>query len=68
MAHGAATWAIFQAAGAVWISLESKPVFPLLPKQDYHSRYFPTLVLTRHELIPMFLPQVQNLLHFWYNS
>ena len=64
----AATWAIVQAAGAVWIPLEPKPIFPLLAEQDYHSRCFPTLVVTRNELVPMFRPQVQKLLHCWQNS
>lgn len=64
----AATWVIVQAAGAVWIPLESQSIFPLLPQQDYHSRCFPTLIVSSNELVPMFLPQVQKLLNFWQNN
>ena len=61
----AATWVIVQAAGAVWISLESQPIFPLMSEKNYHSRCFPTLVMAKNELIPIFRPQIEELLNLW---
>lgn len=45
---------IVQAAGAVWLPLESESIFPLQVGQDYGSRPFPTLVASSSELIPVF--------------
>ncbi len=56
----AAVWAIVQAAGAVWIPLQTEPLFPLSPGQDYGDRPFPTLVVSHADLIPAFLPLVQR--------
>jgi myo-inositol-1(or 4)-monophosphatase len=56
----AAAWAIVQAAGAVWVPLESKPIFPLEVGQDYGDRPLPTLVVSRPELVPVFEPLVRS--------
>lgn len=55
----AAAWVIVQAAGGSWVSLKSEP-FPLLPGEDYSDRSFPTLVVSRPELIPVFAPFVER--------
>ena len=57
----AAVWAIVQAAGGAWVPLQSEPVFPLQVGQDYGDRPYPTLVVSRAELIPQFLPLVEFL-------
>ncbi|MBW4668598.1 MAG: inositol monophosphatase family protein [Cyanomargarita calcarea GSE-NOS-MK-12-04C] len=49
----AAAWLIVQAAGGTWLSLKSEP-FPLTPGLDYSDRSFPTLVVSRPELVPVF--------------
>ncbi|MBD1862075.1 MULTISPECIES: inositol monophosphatase family protein [Trichocoleus] len=54
----AAVWAIAQAGGASWVPLESEPIFPLRVGQDYGERSFPTLVVSRGELVPFFRPYV----------
>ncbi|MDJ0618501.1 MAG: inositol monophosphatase family protein [Calothrix sp. MO_192.B10] len=51
----AASWPIVQAAGGVWVSLGSEP-FPLSPKTDYSDRSFPSLIVSRKELLPTFTP------------
>jgi len=56
----AGVWVIVQAAGGAWVSLESKPVFPLLAGEDYGDRSYPTLVVSRSELVPVFQPFVQS--------
>jgi myo-inositol-1(or 4)-monophosphatase len=55
----AAVWAIVQAAGAVWYPLESTPIFPLEVGKDYGTRSYPTLVVSRQELIEVFEPLVR---------
>lgn len=57
----AAVWAIVQAAGGVWYPLEPNPIFPLQPGQDYGKRSYPTLIVSRSDLISTFLPFVQFL-------
>jgi myo-inositol-1(or 4)-monophosphatase len=52
----AAVWVIVQAAGASWVSLEPTPIFPLQAEQDYSHRPYPTLVVSRPDLIPIFKP------------
>ncbi|WP_250122992.1 inositol monophosphatase family protein [Chroococcidiopsis sp. CCMEE 29] len=52
----AAAWAIVQAAGGTWVSLKSEPVFPLVPGTDYGDRPYPTLAVSRSELVPVFQP------------
>jgi myo-inositol-1(or 4)-monophosphatase len=56
----AAAWVILQAAGGTWLSLDSEPVFPLVPKEDYSARSFPTLVLSRGELVSVFAPYLKS--------
>lgn len=56
----AAVWAIVQAAGGTWESLESEPIFPLQVGQDYSRRSYPTLVTSRSELVSLFKPLVQS--------
>ncbi len=55
----AGAWVIVQAAGGSWRSLKSEP-FPLIPQQDYTTRSFPTLVVSRRELLPVFAPFVER--------
>ncbi|CAN1209997.1 inositol monophosphatase family protein [Tumidithrix helvetica PCC 7403] len=55
----AAAWPILQAAGAIWISLESQPIFPLEPGKNYSDRNFPTLVVSHTELLAVFQPLVK---------
>ncbi len=55
----AAAWVIVQAAGGTWSSLKSEP-FPLSPGEDYSDRSFPSLVLSRSELIPVFTPFLEK--------
>lgn len=57
----AAVWAIVQAAGGVWYPLQPDPIFPLQAGQNYGKRSYPTLVTSRAELLPVFLPWVQFL-------
>ncbi len=57
----AGAWAIVQAAGGSWVFLDSDPVFPLIPGKDYGDRSFPTLVVSRPELVPVFQPFLQAL-------
>jgi myo-inositol-1(or 4)-monophosphatase len=56
----AAAWAILQAAGGSWVSLQSEPMFPLLPGKDYGDRSFPTLVVSRSNLISVFQPFLKS--------
>lgn len=55
----AGAWVIVQAAGGAWVPLHSEPVFPLSPGQDYSSCSYPTLVVSRSELVPVFQPLVR---------
>lgn len=52
----AGAWVIVQASGAVWVALDSEPIFPLSVGQDYGKRKFPTLVTARPELVSVFQP------------
>ncbi|MBD2517438.1 inositol monophosphatase [Nostoc sp. FACHB-973] len=55
----AGAWVIVQAAGGVWSSLNSEP-FPLSAGEDYSDRSFPTLVVSRPELVPIFKPFLEG--------
>ncbi|MEB3356076.1 MAG: inositol monophosphatase family protein [Synechococcales bacterium] len=55
----AAVWAIAHAAGAVWVPLDDPKIFPLQPGKDYSQQAFPTLIVSRGELLPIFRPRVQ---------
>ncbi|MBW4658623.1 MAG: inositol monophosphatase family protein [Drouetiella hepatica Uher 2000/2452] len=57
----AAVWAIVKAAGGSWVSLDPEPIFPLQDGQNYGSRAYPTLVVSRAELVPIFQPIVRFL-------
>lgn len=57
----AAVWAIVQAAGGVLVPLQEESVFPLKEGEDYSDRSFPTLVVSRAELLTVFQPLVQFL-------
>jgi myo-inositol-1(or 4)-monophosphatase len=57
----AAAWPIVQAAGGVWISLDSESIFPLQVGENYRDRAYPTLVVSQPELVPIFQPLVQSL-------
>ena len=51
----AASWVIVRDAGGTWVSLGSEP-FPLSTGIDYSDRSFPSLIISRKELIPVFTP------------
>jgi len=55
----AAVWAILQAAGGIFYSLEEVPIFPLQVGENYKNRPFPCLTASRKELITVFLPLVK---------
>lgn len=57
----AGAWVIVQAAGGVWVSLKSESVFPLAIGQDYGNLPYPTLVVSRSELVSVFEPFVSEL-------
>ncbi len=57
-----AVWVILQAAGAVWVSLLSKPTFPLEAGKDYGSYALPTLVVSRPELVSVFEPLMEPIM------
>ncbi|NJN57646.1 MAG: hypothetical protein HC879_09165, partial [Leptolyngbyaceae cyanobacterium SL_5_9] len=54
-----AVWAITQAAGATWVALDDQQIFPLEVGKDYGDRSYPTLVVSRADLLPVFKPLVQ---------
>ncbi|OCQ99915.1 inositol monophosphatase [Nostoc sp. MBR 210] len=56
----AGAWVIVQAAGGSWKSLKSE-TFPLIAGEDYSDRSYPTLVLSRLELAPVFEPFLKEL-------
>lgn len=56
----AAVWAIVQASGGVWVSLHSEPVFPLADGEEYGDRSYPTLAVSRPELVSVFQPFMQG--------
>lgn len=57
----AAVWVIVQAAGCTWHSLKPQPIFPLTPGKDYGDFSFPTLLVSRPELLPTFQPFVDSM-------
>ena len=56
----AGSWVIIKAAGGVWVPLESEAIFPLEVGKNYGSRSYPTLVVSREELMSVFLPLVES--------
>ena len=57
----AGAWVIIQAAGGTWVPLHSEPLFPLTTGQNYGDRPYPTLVVSRPELVPVFQPLVRSI-------
>lgn len=57
----AAVWAIVRAAGGVWIPLNGVEPFPLEVGHDYSKTAYPTLVVSRPEVVSVFQPRVQFL-------
>jgi myo-inositol-1(or 4)-monophosphatase len=57
----AAVLPIIQAAGGVWIFLNSEHGFPLQPGRDYSHYSFPSLVVARTQLGEAFQPLVASL-------
>jgi myo-inositol-1(or 4)-monophosphatase len=57
----AAVWPIVQAAGGVFVTLGKDAPFPLQEGEDYGDRSYPTLVVSRPELVPTFKPLVEFL-------
>ncbi|NES18986.1 MAG: inositol monophosphatase [Symploca sp. SIO3E6] len=55
----AGAWVIVQAAGAVWVPLNSESIFPLKVGIDYGDRTFPTLVAAYPELVGVFKPFIK---------
>ncbi len=55
----AAVWAIIQAAGGTFVSLDSESIFPLQVGENYGNRSFPSLVVSRQELVSVFKPLVK---------
>ncbi|MEB3295895.1 MAG: inositol monophosphatase family protein [Synechococcales bacterium] len=56
----AATYAIAQAAGVIWQPLQPDPIFPLTAGENYGTRSYPTLVVSRPDFLPVFQPLVQQ--------
>ncbi len=54
----AAVWPIVHAAGGVWVPLNATTVFPLQPGVNYGDRPYPTLVVSRPDLVSRFQPLV----------
>lgn len=57
----AGVWPIIHAAGAVSVSLNSEPVFPLEVGQNYGSRSYPTLMMSQPEFVTAFQPLVESI-------
>ncbi|OWY66630.1 inositol monophosphatase [cyanobacterium TDX16] len=57
----AGAWVILHAAGGTWVELRSQSIFPLLPGKDYSNISFPSLVVSRRELISVFQPFLESL-------
>jgi myo-inositol-1(or 4)-monophosphatase len=57
----AAVWPIVQAAGGAWSALNGDRLFPLSVGQDYGTKPYPTLVVAREALLPVFGPLVAEI-------
>lgn len=55
----AAVWTIVQAAGGVWVPLTGESPFPLQVGKNYVAQSFPTLVVSRPDLVDQFYPLVE---------
>lgn len=60
----AAVWVILKAAGAQWIYLDKKEIFPLQTGVNYGNISMPTLVVSQENLVSLFYPLVEFLGHF----
>jgi len=56
----AAVWVIVKAAGGIWVPLDDRSPFPLYSGENYHDLSFPTLIVSRQELVDVFQPLVQS--------
>ena len=56
----AAVWAIVQASGAVWISLNNERIFPLVPGRDDRQKPYPTLTVSSPDWVETFQPWVSS--------
>ncbi|NEO84133.1 MAG: inositol monophosphatase [Spirulina sp. SIO3F2] len=54
----AAVWAIVQAAGGTFATLETQSVFPLVVGENYGDRPFPSLILSQANWLSQFRPLV----------
>jgi myo-inositol-1(or 4)-monophosphatase len=54
----AAVWVILQAAGGIFVDLNPESTFPLQVGHNYGSLSFPSLVVSRPELVSVFKPLV----------
>ncbi len=57
----AAVWAIAQAAGAVWVDLQTESVFPLRSGVNYGKKSFPTLVASTQDIADQLKPLAQTI-------
>jgi myo-inositol-1(or 4)-monophosphatase len=57
----AGAWVILHAAGGTWVGLRSPSIFPLLPGKDYGNLSFPSLVVSRPDLVSVFQPFLESL-------
>ena len=55
----AGAWVIVQAAGGVWVPLDSTAIFPLNVGENYGSRALPTLVASSPEVVSVFKPLIK---------
>jgi myo-inositol-1(or 4)-monophosphatase len=58
----AGAWVIVQAAGGVWVPLDSEAIFPLKVGENYGARSLPTLVASSPELVQGFQPLVKSVI------
>ncbi|PSP15710.1 MAG: inositol monophosphatase [Cyanobacteria bacterium QS_8_64_29] len=57
----AAVWPILQAAGGSSLPLTPEAIFPLVVGQDYGQTSYPSLVVGRADLVPVFRPLVAEI-------
>jgi myo-inositol-1(or 4)-monophosphatase len=57
----AGSWVILYAVGGVWKLLNGEEMFPLEVGKNYGKKSYPSLVVSREELVSLFLPIVESL-------
>ena len=57
----AGVWPIAQAAGATWVNLSGKTLFPLTVGKNYGKVAYPTLVVSRSQWVEQFQPFLKEL-------